>query len=348
MKLELGSEKRFFDFIKGLNEEDIIALISHTDLDGITAARVTNEVIDADIVKFVNYEDLAQPLVDELQAKGVTKIIFTDLFIGKSEFLLALERFAHILIIDHHLSQKDWNSSKTVFLKGEDGYCAGYLCYRLFSQIQSLESLDWLVACSCVSDYCHIKTADWLSRVYETYDDTYQQEGLYVRRSGPLWDLQETLSLAIIYHKDRQQGLNTVFSSLGKTYGDIGALRDHALEVKQEINRLVNLYMKERVSFPGGYLFLFTPRFPCGSMVSTIVSAQDIDKIIITVRPDPELDYYHVSVRRQDKQQNMSDFLKRLLLGLEDSDGGGHVPAAGGHFLKKDLAEFKRRLGIKA
>ena len=83
-------------------------------------------------------------------------------------------------------------------------------------------------------------------------------------------------------------------------------------------------------------------------MVSTIVSAQDVDKIIITARPDPELDYYHVSVRRQDKKQDMSSFLKQLLYGLEDSDGGGHVAAAGGHFLKKDLSEVKKRLGIQA
>lgn len=348
MRFEIGSEKRFFDFIEDLNEEDRIALISHTDLDGITAARVTNEVLDADIVKFVNYEELALPLVDELQAAGVTKIIFTDLFIGRSEFLFALERFAHILIIDHHLSQKDWNSQRTVFLKSEDGYCAGYICYRLFSQIQSLESFDWLVACACIADYCHIKTADWLSQIYLKYNDRFEQQGLYVRTDGPVWGLQETLSLAIIYHKDRKHGLNTVFSSIGKSYGVIGELRDHALEVKHEIERLLSLYAKERISFHGGYLFLFTPRFPCGSMISTIVSAQEIDKIIITARPDFELDYYHVSVRRQDKKQSMNDFLKKLLVGLDDSDCGGHVPAAGGHFLKKDLGEFKKRLGIKA
>lgn len=348
MKFEIGDEKRFLDFIKGINDNDKVALISHTDLDGITAARVANEVIGADIVTFVNYEELAQPLVDELRSAGVTKIIFTDLFIGKAEFLHALEDFAHILIIDHHLSQKDWNSNRTVFLKSEDGYCAGYLCYRLFSHLQSLEALDWLVACACVADYCHIKTAEWLSRVYAGYGDVFEQKGLYVRTEGPLWDLQETLSLAIIYWKDRKRGLNTVFSSIGKKYGDIGPLKEHAADVKKEINRLVELYKKERISFPGGYFFLFTPRFPCGSMVSTIVSAQEVDKIVITARPDPELDYYHVSVRRQDKKQSMNDFLKKLLEGLEDSDGGGHVPAAGGHFLKKDLSEVEKRLGIGA
>ncbi|MEK6858629.1 MAG: hypothetical protein AABX53_01810 [Nanoarchaeota archaeon] len=348
MKLEIGSEKRFFDFVKNLTDTDTIALISHTDLDGLVAAKVANEVLDANIVKFVNYEELTQSLVDELKNAAVTKIVFTDLFIGNETFLRALEGFAQVLIIDHHITQKDWNSARTVFLKGEDGYCAGYLCYSLFSHIQSLEFFDWLVACSCVSDYCHIKTAEWLSSVYTKYNDVFEQRGLYVRTDGPLWDLQELLSLAIIYYKDLSRGLYTVFEGIGKTYGNIGSLRERALEVKSEIGRLVSLYNSERIPFPGGYFFLFTPRFPCSSMVSTIVSAQEIDKIVITARPDPELDYYHVSVRRQDKKQDMSAFLKKLLHGLEDSDGGGHIPAAGGHFLKKDLHEFKRRLGIKA
>lgn len=346
MNLEMGNEKRFLDFIQNLKEEDRIALISHTDLDGIAAAKVANEVIEADIIKFVNYEELTDELVGELESQGVTKIIFTDLFIGNEQFLRSLEEFAHVLILDHHISQKDWNSSKTTFLKAEEGYCAAYFCYTLLSKVQSLEMLDWLVACACVSDYCHIKTAAWLDRVYKKYNDLYEQEGLYVRKSGPVWDLQETLSLAIIYWKDQSRGLNSVFDSIGSRYGEIGSLAEHAAEVKKEVARLVDLYYKERIAFSGGYFFLFVPRFSCGSMVSTIVSAEEVDKIVITARPDET--YYHVSVRRQDKKQSMNDFLKKLLLGLKDSDGGGHVPAAGGHFLKKDLTEFKRRLGIQA
>ncbi len=348
MKLEIGSEKRFFDFVKNLTDTDTIALISHTDLDGIGAAKVVQGVLDANIVKFVNYEELTQSLVDELKNAAVTKVVFTDLFIGNEAFLRALEQFAEVLILDHHLAQKDWNSSRTTFLKCEDGYCASYLCYMFFSKMQDIKVLDWIVACACVSDYCHVKPSEWLSTVYTKYNDVFEQQGLYVRRDGPLWDLQELLSLAIIYYKDRKEGLKTVFSSIGMSYGDIGNLRVRGLDVKQEVQRLVDSYAKERVAFPGGYLFLFTPRFPCSSIVSTIVSAQEIDKIVITARPDPELDYYHVSVRRQDKKQDMSAFLKKLLHGLEDSDGGGHIPAAGGHFLKKDLHEFKRRLGIKA
>lgn len=345
MKFDIGNEKRFFDFIEHLNNNDKVALISHNDLDGMVAPYVVNKVVNAEIVKFVNYEDLAMPLVHHLKEKKITKVIFTDLFIKDEKFVLELEKFAHVLILDHHLSQRDWNSSRTTFLKGEDGICAGYMCYYLFSKLQSLEKLDWLVACSCISDYCHVKTSDWLTKVFRKYNDLFEQVGTYVRMSGPIWDLQETLSLAIIYYKDN---LSSVFEKIGEKFGDIGDLRIAANKVKIEVQRLVSLFDKQKAAFDGGYLFEFTPRYSCGSMVSSILSSNDIHTAILTLRPDPELEIYHVSARRQDKQVNMADFLKGLVRGLDKADAGGHVPAAGGSFAKKDLKEFKRRLGVRA
>lgn len=87
--------------------------------------------------------------------------------------------------------------------------------------------------------------------------------------------------------------------------------------------------------------------FSCTSIVSSIVSGSYIDKIIILIKLDIVEDAYNVSVRRQDRKQNMSDFLKSLLNGIPNADGGGHVPAAGGRFPKEQLGEFKKRLGVK-
>lgn len=165
--------------------------------------------------------------------------------------------------------------------------------------------------------------------------------------SGPLWDVQDSLSLSIIYYKDRVGGLNSVFNVIGKSFGDIGNLRKCALEVKLEVERLVSLFEQDKQQFADGYLFEFVPRFPCGSMVGTIISGRYPNKTILTFREDASVGFYHVSARRQDKQKNMSDFLKGLVAGLEDSDAGGHVPAAGGHFRIQDLEIVKKRLQLK-
>lgn len=347
MNFEYGSKQRFSSFMEGLHEKDIVALISHTDLDGIAAAKVANVVLDATIIKFVNYSDLTRDLVLELKERGVTKAVFTDLYLKDSELIKELEAFAHVMILDHHLSSQDWNSAKTTFIKCEEGYCAGYLCYELFSSVQNLEHLDWLVACSCVSDYCHVKTADWLTTIYSTYGDVFEQEGRYVRMSGPMWDVQDILSLSLIYYKDHEKGLRFVFDSIGRRFGDIGTLEDAAQAVRKEVDRLVALFETEKQPFEEGYLFEFEPRYSCGSMVSTIVSGKHENKTILTLRCDAESGFCNVSARRQDKQKNMSDFLKELVIGLKDSTAGGHVPAAGGHFRIEDLVTVKKRLGLK-
>lgn len=342
MNLEAGSEKKFIDFISNLDEKDKIALITHTDLDGLAAGIVANKIIDANLVKLVGYTDLNVDLIEELKSKGINKIVITDLYIKDPSFVKSLEEFSEVLILDHHLFEKDWNSDKTVFVKVEEGYCAGYLCYKLFGKIKDLSSLDWLVACSCVSDFCHVKTSEWLSEVFEKYGDTFEFDDGYVRKSGKFWDLQYTLSLAMIYFRD---DLKHVFDSIGEKFGEIGDLGKHAEEVNADIERNIAYFDKTKEEFSEGFFGVIKPVFPTTSITVNIISQTNHSKTFIILREDGE--YYKVSARRQDRKQDMNKLLNDLFEGLEGADGGGHVPAAGGHFLKKDLPEVRKRLGLK-
>lgn len=344
MKLEVGSEKRFFEFMQKLNDKDKIALISHTDLDGLAAAKVANFVIDADIVKLLGYTDLNLGLVEELREGGVNKIIFTDLYIKDAEFLKELEKFAEILILDHHLFMQDWNSERTVFVKCEGGFSAGYLCYELFGKIQSLEKLDWVVACCCVSDYCHVKPREWLSGIYEKYGDVLEiTEDGYVRKSGKIWDLQYKISLGMIYFRDE---LEKTLKFVGEEFGDIGEMAKHADEVDDEIKKTMLEFDEKKEEFDDGYFFEINPVFPITSILSNIVSGKYQDKFIVLTRLDLKSGGYHVSVRRQDKKKSADEFLRQLLKGIDGASGGGHVPAAGGQFPRLEMNEIRRRLGL--
>ena len=344
MKLEIGDEKRFFEFISKLGEKnDNVALLSHTDLDGIVSAKVANKVMDANLLKFVNYIDLNNELIKELKKEKVNKVIFTDLLIKDEGFIKELEKFAHILILDHHLS-KDWNSEKPVFIKAESGYSCGYLCYALFNKIENLNKLDWLIACSCISDYCHVKPEKWLRNVFEKYGDKLEYVSDYIRKSGKFWDLQLEISLAIIYFS---YDLRRVYDSIGEEFAHIADLGKYAKEVQDEISKAIESFNKEKKDFKEGYYWEFTPKFQMSSIVSNILSEEENNKIYVVVKRLKKDKYCYVSVRRQDSKGYMNVFLTRLLDGLKEASGGGHKEAAGGHFLRKDLAEFKRRLGLK-
>jgi len=341
MILEIGDEKRLLDFVSNIKKEKV-ALISHIDLDGLTAAKITSEIINFDIIKFIEYEELNESLVEELRKKGITKIVFTDIYIKDKKFMENLESFANVLIMDHHLSP-DWNSEKTVFIKGEDGYSAGYLCYYLFSKMKNLEKWNWLVACSCISDYCHVKPKEWLTKTMEKYGDKLEYVGHYVRQTGKFWGLQFAISLALIYFKQNKE-MKKAYDSIKEGFGDIGILNEYADQIKREIDRMVKEFEDKKEEIEEGYFFEDNPKFSINSMVSSILSGTDIHKMFVIIAP--EEDFYRVSIRRQDGKIDCSAFLQNILKNLGGADGGGHAKAAGGHFAKKDMPEIRRRLGL--
>jgi single-stranded DNA-specific DHH superfamily exonuclease len=346
MNLEIGSKKRFLDFVSALDEKDKIALVSHTDLDGIASAKVANKVIGADELRFVGYGELNMDLVEDLRRGGFNKVIFTDLFIEGREFIDSLESFSEILILDHHRTKEDVNSEKTVFIKSEDGYCAAYLCYKLFSEIEDIEKIDWLVACACISDFCNIKNMDWMKEVFSKYGsdfDDFSQIGFRLDNINKtkFHEIQWALTLALVYF---DKDYRNVFDGIGESFGDIGGLRDHASEVQDEINRVVEKFENERQEFNGGYFFSFNPKFRIASITSNVLSQKYPEKTLILAREDR--DYYNFSARRQDGRADMNVFTRKLVEGLDNANAGGHVPAAGGRFQKKDIEEFKKRLGV--
>jgi single-stranded DNA-specific DHH superfamily exonuclease len=332
-----GNERRFADFISGLSDKDKIALISHTDLDGIAAAKITHKVINADVIKFVNYEEINTSLIDELKKNKVNTIIFTDLFLRDLNFIKELEKFSKILVIDHHLIETDYNSNKTFFINAQ-GYCATYLCYYLLSKIQNIESFDWLAACASLSDWMWFENKKWLNEVYEKYGDIFLDD-LKKVKSGKMWELTILLNNSIVYfNKD----LKKVFDSIGERFGDVGDLSKYAPLIEEEIQNSLKMFEKEKLEIKGGYYWNFNPKFNIGSTISTILGTNNPSNLLVITRPSGEI--CHVSARRSDKKDNMKELLKKLTDGFENSDSGGHAGAAGGHFPIKYLEEFKNRL----
>jgi len=243
----VGDEKKFSDFISKLNDKGKIALISHTDLDGIASAKIVNSAVDASLVKFVNYKDLNVELVRELEENKIEKIIFTDLFFKDSSILVLndIEKFAEILIIDHHTFEVDFNSDRITFLNAK-GYCAAYICYFLFSKIKNLQKYDWLAACASVSDFCYSRNQEWMEEIYEKYEDKFEIEGMFIRKKGKMWDLQYTLSLLLVYFDDN---LKEAFDKIDSDIGKVRDLEKYSSKILEEIEECLNRFEHEKIEF---------------------------------------------------------------------------------------------------
>lgn len=333
-----GDRKRFAGFISGLGEGRI-ALVSHNDIDGVVAAKVANKVLGADSMDFVEYTELDESLVRKLKKEKARKVVFTDLLVKDMKFLKDIERFADVLIIDHHLYKKDLNSDKSVFLNSQ-GYCGAYMCYDLFSAGQNLEGMDWLVAIACVADWQCKRNGEWMTKVFEKYGDKFEPVGNNVRNSGKFWDLFMILSKANIYFRE---DLKTFSDKLEERFWDIGDLEKYAKKVDGEIERVIGEFERKKMDIKDGYFYEFESKYDIRSWVASALTTEKLeDKTIVIAHPARK--NYVFSARRQDGKINMNEYLAGLVEGFEGSDGGGHAKAAGGHVLLRDREKFKRKL----
>ncbi len=337
IEFSAGSVERFKEFVKSYQESDKVALISHTDVDGIVSAKVVSRFFDYELLKFVGYDEISDDLVAELKEKGINRVVMTDLSIDDVGVVERISEFAEVLVIDHHLFEKDFNSDKIVFMNAQ-GNCATYLSYYLFSMVEDVSKLDWLVACACVADFMYFKNQDWMKGVYSKYGEEFDSSDSGIRK-GKFWDVQYELNLALIYFKD---DLMKVFEGVGEGVFDLGDLDEGSSEVREEIDSIVDGFERDKEVFGDVYYYEIAPRFSVTSMVSTIVSVRNPHNTILIGKVKD--DGFQISARRQDKKKNMSELLKELVAGFEGSNAGGHVPAAGARILLKDKEEFKKRV----
>ncbi len=337
MELAKGKEKDFIEFIDNIGGNDKVALLTHTDLDGVASGKVVEQCVKIDFLKFVDYGDVGERLVEKLEENKITKLIITDIAIENFDFIEAVERFAQVLIIDHHKIEKDFNSEKIVFINAQ-GYCAAFICYVLFSKIKDISQIDWLVACACVSDFLYFKNQEWMKKTYEKYGKEFNsdEEGI---KKGKFWRVTGNITFALIYFEGEEK---KVFNEIGKKVFDVENLEKYANKVRKSLKEYKKSFWEEKKVFGDIYFWKFEPRYGVKSIIINIVSKKEKDKTFIFISPHDGK--YTISARRQDGKVDLPKFLKKLLEGFENSNAGGHIPAAGGYFPKKYLGEFEKRL----
>lgn len=340
----VGDEKQFLRYMQSAAQARRIALVSHTDHDGVAAAKVTQEVLGAQELFFIEYKDMAdglnQGFLQQLRGRGVSHIVMLDLMVKDAKILQQLEEFAEVLLIDHHAPEVDFNSEHVVYLNAQ-GMCTTYLAYYLFSKLKNLDAWDWLVACACIADWCYFKNQQWMALTMRKYGEHFIPDSEGIKKSGKFLETQAIISLALVYFSG---DIRRVYDNIGKIPWDIGDSKQYASEVQRDVDACIACFHREKQAIRGGYFWEFTSQFRVKSLVINALSAQMPDKTIILARQEGE--WYYLSGRRQDAKLSMNELLKQLTAGFEQSNAGGHAAAAGGHLLVKDAPEFKKRLNM--
>jgi oligoribonuclease NrnB/cAMP/cGMP phosphodiesterase (DHH superfamily) len=337
MKLLLGKQEDFINFLNSISQKDKIGIISHTDLDGIASAILMQEIIKSKKLKIksLNFTDYGKGMFEKIKIpENITKIFILDINVSSDyEGFKKLKEKFDVFLIDHHPSNIE-KQNNIIKLQTED--CVTFAIYKLAEENFNLNKWKELVCATMISEFSYKNKSNFqfIKKIYPEISI----EKLYNSKPG---ETAKIISSALTYFKKPKK----VFALL---IADKIRKLDKSYEIlEKEILSCVDKFKKgaEFFSQKNLYFFYYTPQFDIGSTVTTILSKGEENKTFIFVSDvEDSPGFLKVSSRNQSGKEDMNILMKKGISGLENASGGGHVPAAGARFMKKDLRNFKENI----
>ncbi len=342
---------KFRRFCAAISSEDRIAVVFHGDADGlcsgVNAARVVQLRRGRKPEMFFSQGssevELTEKSIKKMRKGKINKIILVDLAVDQNPATIKkAEKFAELLIIDHHKIYKNLNSRKTTMVKAQyvssrepSKYPAAKLSFDLFSNCEDLSDLEWVTAVGIIGDS---GLKHWRKFIVRAG----RNNKLSLKKMKELKEL-----ISAVEAVDGRK-LNSLAKEFYKNIGSPNKiLRSRFKKYKKnydaELKRLMKGF-KGAEKYPEKQLiyYSFKSKYYIKSALINHISQKFPKKTLILVQ-DRGNTMLHISARRQDFRVKVNELLEKSLRGLNGS-GGGHIPAAGGRVSRKDLGKFKKRL----
>ncbi|MFH1126620.1 MAG: DHHA1 domain-containing protein [archaeon] len=344
----MDPKESFRQYITSLDPKDRIAILHHTDSDGITAgliAKKSTELITGlEISIHFHQKEGKIPITKNtiafVKKNNINKLIIVDLAIDHDpQPVKDLEKHAKILLIDHHEKTHDINSKNTTMIKAQDlsdipsdKYPASKLCYDLFSDLADIKNLSWLAAIGIWGDYAQSQWPDFLKKT-GIKESRLEQADELIFYSGSIKGADGlTRSFDII---DKSETIDDIIKNPElNTYKDT---------VMAELDNYLDIH-RTKADFHGNLIiYEIEPKHRIKSRLINILSQKYYpDRTIVLIQLDG--DRAAISARRQDSKYSMNAMLKHALKDIPDSQGGGHIPAAGGYLPAQYLEKFRQQV----
>lgn len=318
--------------------------VYHRDSDGVTSTALLLRYFPADSFS-LEYANLDSGTVYTILEKRPEVVVLLDLAVDQYwENIKELEKKADVLMIDHHLFDRDLNSDKTLYinprLKEKGIYLSNsYLIYHLLKKMgKPVEKLSWIAGIGVIGDFAFEEGKDVLEDVKKTNPDFVEGKP----RESRLGLAEKLISSAITLRGEK--GSEKVLEILLKTDNFEDFEKNEQLikwntEVEEEVNRVVERFEKDKEYYEKEKLaiFEFKSKLSITSTISTILSEKNPD-ITLIIRKKLE-DGFKLSVRNQSGKVNLNTILRKVCKDI--GRGGGHEKAAGAFVT--DWDEFKKR-----
>ena len=343
----------FKKFVKSLTKKDRIALLYHSDADGLCSAVIAVKAIEkirGRKPELVFYQipvsvELSRKTISLLRKKRINRLISVDIAIDqKADAVRKVAKFADILILDHHKKYHTFKEKNILMLKANDvakgdgaDYPLSKMSYDLFSKLCDIKKLKWVSAVGIIGD-------SGLDRWKKFIDSAAKESKLSI---DDLKQMKEIVSSVEAATLEKFSGL---FNEFYKTKNPRKLLKSKFLkyskDLHEEIYRHLVMLPSKAEFYPEKDLVFYIIKSKTGiksPLVNKISHSLFPDKTVILVQ-DSGKKMLKVSARRQDRKVKVNDLLEKAVNGLKGATAGGHIPAAAGEFQRKDLRKFKKRL----
>ncbi|MCF7901492.1 DHH family phosphoesterase [Candidatus Woesearchaeota archaeon] len=352
--------QKFIRFLDSINDSSKIYVLHDTDMDGMSATILLKKGLEKfgkqniyfDSFKHSNKRNVDQDFLNKLKEHNITHIFSLD--IGLESFL-GIEKLKEydVCVIDHHQIESDiWQEMTKLLLikpyftvsQGVDGsnICTANLVYNLFSEITNMKNNDWLAAAGIIGDSGYVVEKEFVDSVLKKYGEEVKKD---------IFETQLGRLVSYTTYGDSmgsEDSLKIIFKALdeSKNYGQaiekMISFKPVEEQMKRECERFDDSCEKIIVNNENIIFYEIKSDYDIKGPVSTFISFKKIpsNTTIITYQKHKN-GMTSISARRQDKKYNMGKLMKVISQKLENSQGGGHIPAAGAGIKTEDIKRFK-------
>lgn len=341
MKFLIGSEKVFIEFVDSIGEDDKIGILSHNDLDGIAAALLMEEILrvkklNVILIDFIGYSfGMFDKYIIEMKEKGISKVFLTDMNADNSD-LGGFERLRNnfdVLLVDHHPINPEMKDNKNI-IKNHTPDCSTWVLYNFSGNFFPVEKWNWLVCATMISEWS-FKDAENLAFLKSKFKDIDVTKP-FESESGIV---ASKISNALKYYRSN---IRKVYDLIKNNNFD--QIEKASTEVETELNKTIKLYEESAEFYPEKnlYFYIGNPRFGIGNLVITILSQKKPSTFVFA--SDSIDGKVKISFRNNAGTADMNKLVRKAIIGLENSSGGGHSAAASATILSKDFDKFKENI----
>jgi len=320
------------EFLDNISSEDKVAIVHHDDGDGFCSGVLYYDWCEK---QKANVEQFAYSIgKSSLQKFGLdnfNKIIIADIapdLIGE-EFEMIKDR--QVLYADHHPRDTPIPKEILELVTIDQGYLPSS---RTAGELTELK--PWLSLTGTITDAGHLYPEnqefinEHLKQINMTLDEFKQNVSSVMTNFLVFFDKKPNEAFEIL------RKINSI--------EEIKKLKQYSEPIENEVGKILKEYETKKERLGNINFYYFEPHFSVKTIVSGIISQENNDGIFIFATPKNGTDNITLSARNTSKERNMADLLKTGIQGLENSNAGGHAPAAGGIILAKDLEKFKKNI----